>query len=108
MLGETARREIRAVQDAFVTIGRPIPSDRTLESSILTIGSFSTDVQQSISNFIGIRRALSGILQGAEPDMAAMSLALEETAPTEIIRMMVEQTSISLDPLFRMEAREGM
>jgi HEXXH motif-containing protein len=108
MLGETARREIRAVQDAFVTIGRPIPSDRTLESSILTIGSFSTDVQQSISNFVGIRRALSGILQGAEPDMAAMSLALEETAPTEIIRMMVEQTSISLDPLFRIEAREGM
>jgi hypothetical protein len=40
--------------------------------------------------------------------MAAISLALGETAPTEIIRTMVEQTSISLDPLFRMEAREDM
>ena len=101
VLRETARREIKAVRGAFAAIDRPFPSDRTLEAGILVLDSCSADVPQSIASFAAIRRALAAILRGAEP---AASLALGETGPTEIIRVMVEQTSCSLDPLFRLEA----
>jgi hypothetical protein len=107
LLGETAHREIHAVRRAFATIDQPFPSDPTLEAGILAMDSGPADVQQGIDGFVAIRCALSGILRGAGPDMTAGTLALGEAAPTEIIRVMVEETSCSLDLLFRMETPES-
>jgi hypothetical protein len=107
LLGEAAHREIHAVRRAFAAIEQFFPSDPTLEAGLLVMDSGSADVQQGINGFVAIRCALSRILRGAEPGMTASTLALGETAPTEIIRVMVEQTSCSLDLLFRMETRES-